>query len=132
MTIPDMQYPYLAPTRLQEAIALRDTPAHARPTDCRLPIPYDRIAAFCREHNIAWLALFGSVIRDDFTPESDIDIIADFLPHARPGLKFYSDMPDALSEMFGGRRVDLREPISLSKYFIDEVLDEAEVIYVAQ
>ena len=132
MTIPDMQYPYLAPTRLQEAIALRDTPAAARPTDCRLPVPYDRIADFCREHNIAWLALFGSVIRDDFTPESDIDIIADFLPHARPGLNFYSDMPDALSEMFGGRRVDLREPISLSKYFIDEVLDEAEVIYVAQ
>lgn len=132
MTIPDMQYPHLAPTRLQEAIALRDTPANARPTDCRLPIPYDRIADFCREHNIAWLALFGSVIRDDFTPESDIDIIADFLPDAGPGLKFYSDMPASLSEMFGGRRVDLREPISLSKYFIDEVLDEAEVIYVAQ
>ena len=78
------------------------------------------------------MALFGSVIREDFTPESDIDIIVDFLPCASPGLKFYSDMPDALSEMFGGRRVDLREPVSLSKYFIDEALDEAEVIYVAQ
>ena len=132
MTIPDMRYPHLAPSRLQEAIALQDTPAADRPTDCRLPIPYDRIAAFCREHGIAWLALFGSVIRDDFAPESDIDIIVDFLPGASHGLKFYSDMPDALSEMFGGRRVDLREPVSLSKYFIDEVLDEAEVIYVAQ
>ena len=127
-----MRYPHLAPSRLQEAIALQDTPAAERPTDCRLPVPYDRIADFCREYNIAWLALFGSVIRDDFTHESDIDIVLDFLPGRLPGLKFYWDMPNALSEMFGGRRVDIRTPRSLSKYFMDEVLYEAEVIYVAQ
>ncbi len=118
----------MVPARLQEAKAAR---WQERESDARIEIPYERVAEFCRRYNISWFALFGSVIRDDFTPESDVDVLVDFLPGPLPGLKFYWDMPNELSEMLGGRKVDLHTPESLSKYFVREVLDEAEVVYVA-
>ena len=124
----------MTPARLSEyheheAVARQ---GHARHSDARIDVPYERIADFCRRYNLAWLALFGSVIRDDFMPESDVDVLVDFLPDLPlPGLKFYWDMPNELSEMFGGRKVDLHTPDSLSKYFVQEVLEEAEVVYVA-
>ena len=121
----------MTPTRLHEYEA-EACQGHTPRTDARIAIPYERIADFCRRYNLAWLALFGSVIRDDFTPESDIDVLVDFLPELPlPGLKFYWDMPNELSKMFGGRKVDLHTPEDLSKYFVQEVLEEAEVIYVA-
>ncbi len=76
------------------------------------------------------MALFGSVVRDDFTPESDVDVLVEFEPGCTPGLAFFSDLPDELSDIFG-RRVDLNTAQSLSPYFRQEVLEEAETIYVS-
>ena len=96
----------------------------------RIDIPHERIADFCQRYNIRRMALFGSVIRDDFTPESDVDVLVEFGPGRTPGLKFFGEIPDELSEIVG-RKVDLNTAGDLSRYFRDEVLAEAEDIYVA-
>lgn len=88
-----------------------------------------RVADFCRRHRIRRLALFGSVLRDDFRPESDLDVLVVFEPGARTGLAFF-DMQDELSEI-AGRRVDLNTPGFLHPRFRDQVIREAEDIYVA-
>lgn len=88
-----------------------------------------RITAYCEAKHIQQLALFGSALRDDFTDNSDIDVLVQFMPGHTPGLAFFT-MQDELSELLG-RPVDLHTPASLSKYFRDEVLAEAEPIYVA-
>lgn len=98
-------------------------------TRARIPIPYDEIAAFCQRHRIRTLALFGSVLRDDFTDASDVDVLVEFEPDVRMGWKFF-DLQDELSEILG-RRVDLNTILDLSPYFRDEVTREAEVQYVA-
>ena len=95
----------------------------------RIEIPHDRIVDFCRRHHIRCLALFGSVLRDDFTSASDVDMLVEFEPGKTPGFAFFR-MQDELSEIIG-RRVDLNTPKELSKYFRDEVLAEAEDLYVA-
>lgn len=95
----------------------------------RIHIPQAEIEAFCRKHHIRRLALFGSVLRDDFTDESDIDVLVEFEPGHVPGLAFFS-MQDELAEILG-RDVDLNTPGFLSPYFRDEVLSEAEEYYVA-
>jgi len=94
-------------------------------------IPFDRevIAAFCRSHHVRRLAFFGSVLRDDFTPVSDIDVLVEFEPGHVPGLAFFS-MERELTEILG-RKVDLNTPGFLSRYFRDQVLAEAETQYVA-
>lgn len=92
-------------------------------------ISHERIAEFCRRHHIRRLALFGSVLRDDFAPDSDVDVLVEFDPGARTGLKFFT-MQQELSDILG-RRVDLNTPQSLSKYFRDEILSHAEVQYDA-
>ena len=94
----------------------------------RIDLPHDRIADFCRRHRIKRLALFGSVIRDDFTPDSDVDVLVEFEPRSTPGFAFAS-MEEELSQILG-RKVDLNTTRSLSKYFRDEVLAEAEDLYV--
>ena len=99
------------------------------PGRARIEIPHERIADFCRRRHIRWLALFGSVLRDDFRPDSDVDILVQFEPGIRLGFAFF-DVQEELSQMIG-RRVDLRTPRELSKYFRDEVLAEAEDVYVA-
>lgn len=86
------------------------------------------IAAFCRRHQIRKMSLFGSVIREDFTPNSDIDVIVEFKPNTRVGFRFVT-IADELSDLLG-RKVDLHTPNSLSLYFRDEVLREALPIYV--
>jgi predicted nucleotidyltransferase len=93
----------------------------------RIEIPRERVADFCRRHHIRWLALFGSVLRDDFNPSSDVDVLVEFKPGKTPGFAFIG-MQDELSALVG-RRVDLRTPRELSKYFRDEVLAEAEELY---
>ena len=98
-------------------------------TRARIAIPTAEIEAFCRRHHIRRLALFGSVIRDDFTPDSDIDVLVEFEPGNSPGYAFFG-MQDELSDLLG-RQVDLNTPQDLSKYFRDEVLAEAESLYVA-
>ena len=95
----------------------------------RIDIPEDRLAEFCRRNHIKRLALFGSVLREDFTPQSDIDVLVEFEPDARIGLRFFA-LEQELSEIFG-RKVDLNTPGFLSNYFRDEVLAEAEVYYDA-
>lgn len=95
----------------------------------RIDIPKNEIAEFCRRNHIRRLALFGSVLRDDFTPDSDVDVLVEFEPDARVGLRFFT-LEQELSEILG-RRVDLNTPGFLSKYFRDEVLAEAEVQYDA-
>ncbi len=95
---------------------------------CKIPIPEDLIADFCHRHDILRLAVFGSVLRDDFSPESDVDVLVEFKPGARTGLAFVG-MQDELSEILG-RRVDLNTPECLSPYFCKEVLAEAETIHV--
>ena len=95
----------------------------------RLSIPKPELAAFCRAHGIRRLAIFGSALRDDFGPESDIDVLVEFAPGRVPGLLGIAGMEIELSPLFGGRKVDLRTPEDLSRYFRQEVLDTAEVQY---
>src|SRR5574340_21419 len=95
----------------------------------RIDIDHEKIAEFCRRHHIRRLSLFGSVLRDDFTPESDVDVLVEFEPGHVPGLAFFA-MERELSQLIG-RSVDLNTPGFLSDYFRREVLEEAEVQYVA-
>jgi hypothetical protein len=95
----------------------------------RIDIPKDKIAEFCRHNQIRRLALFGSVLRDDFASESDVDVLVEFEPGTRVGLRFFG-MERELSEILG-HKVDLNTPGFLSKYFRDEVIAEAEVLYDA-
>ncbi len=94
-----------------------------------IEIPRDQIEVFCRANGIRRLALFGSVLRGDFRPDSDVDVLVEFQPGVRVGLALIR-MQDELSAIFG-HTVDLSTPGSLSKYFRAEVLDEAEALYVA-
>ncbi len=95
----------------------------------RIEVPKEKIADFCRRHYIVKLSFFGSVLRDDFTPESDVDVLVEFDPAHIPGLMRFVGMELELSEILG-RKVDLNTPKSLSRYFRDEVLAEAQVQYV--
>jgi len=97
---------------------------------CRkINLPSDMLPEFCRRHKIRRLALFGSVLRDDFRPESDVDVLVEFEKDVRVGLKFF-DIERELSEMMG-RKVDLNTPGFLSKYLRSQILSEAEDQYVA-
>lgn len=97
----------------------------------KVPINVAELTVFCRKHGVARLSLFGSVLRSDFDPSrSDVDVLVEFLPRVRTGLFKLMEMQAALSEMFG-RDVDLSTPGSLSKYFRDEALASAKVLYDA-
>ena len=97
----------------------------------RIDMPKEEIAAFCRRHHIQRMALFGSVLRDDFTPESDIDVLVEFAPGKTPGLAFIT-MQDELSEIFG-QRVDMHtfSGIERSRNWVlrKEILNSAEIQY---
>ncbi|MBI3812409.1 MAG: nucleotidyltransferase family protein [Nitrospirae bacterium] len=95
----------------------------------KIDIPKDKITDFCRKHHIRKLALFGSVLRKDFRPGSDVDVLVEFEPGHVPGLAFFS-MEEELSKILG-YKVDLNTPQFLSRYFRDAVVNEAEVQYVA-
>jgi predicted nucleotidyltransferase len=95
----------------------------------KIAIDRDAIATFCRRHHVRRLALFGSVLREDFAPGSDVDVLVEFEAGHVPGLAFF-DMERELSELLG-RKVDLNTPGFLSRYFRDRVLAEAENQYVA-
>jgi uncharacterized protein len=94
-----------------------------------ISLPDDRLAEFCRNNYIAKLSLFGSVVREDFRPDSDVDVLVEFEEGHTPGFLGLARMEKELSEMLGGRKVDLRTPHDLSRYFRDEVLDAAVVQY---
>lgn len=95
----------------------------------KITIQKEKIAGFCRKHHIRKLGLFGSVLRDDFGRESDVDVLVEFEPGYVPGLAFFA-MEKELSELLG-RRVDLNTPNFLSRYFREAVLAEAETHYDA-
>ena len=96
----------------------------------RIPIkmPKEQLAQFCETYHIRRISLYGSALRDDFSENSDIDILIDFEPGVKAGLLKMARMENELSDMLG-RKVDLRTPGDLSRYFRQEVLDSAEVEY---
>jgi hypothetical protein len=96
----------------------------------RIHMPEEALAAFCRKHRVSKLALFGSVLRDDFRPDSDVDVLVEFEPGARAGFLKLAGMELELGAMLG-RKVDLRTPGELSRYFRDEVLASAEVQFAS-
>lgn len=96
----------------------------------RFTIPQETLADFCSRNRIRRLALFGSVLREDFGPHSDIDVLVEFDPNASVGLIRLAGMELELGEAVG-RRVDLNTPRSISPYFRDRVLSEAVTQYVA-
>lgn len=97
-------------------------------TTARIEIPHERIADFCRRNHIRKLSLFGSVVRDDFKPDSDVDVLVEFEPGHTPGLQFFA-MQTELSQILG-RPVDLNTPHWLSPRFLDEVEREQVPVYV--
>lgn len=92
-----------------------------------IEIPEPAIQDFCQRHHIQVLALFGSVLREDFRDDSDVDILVQFLPGKTPGFQIVM-MQDELTQLFG-KVVDLRTPAELSRYFRDRVLSEAYILY---
>ncbi len=94
-----------------------------------LDVPGEAVAGLCRRHHIRKLAFFGSVLRDDFGPHSDVDVLIEFEPGHEPGFFGLFDIEQELSSTLGGRKVDLRTQRDLSRYFRDEVIAGARVWY---
>ncbi len=92
--------------------------------------PVAAIAEICRRYGVQRLSLFGSILRDDFTDVSDVDLLVEFLPQTRIGLIGLANMEAELGECIG-RRVDLRTPAELSRYFRDEVVAHARTLHAA-
>lgn len=90
----------------------------------------DALRQFCERNHVARLALFGSVLRDDFRPDSDIDVLIEFLPNHVPGYIGLAGMQFQLQDILG-REVDLRTAPEMSRFFRDQVQAEAEVLYAA-
>ena len=93
-----------------------------------IEVPREKIADFCRRHHIRKLSLFGSILHDEFRPDSDIDVLVEFEPGHVPGLELIR-IQDELSMLFGGRSVDLVTPKFLNHRIRDRVLSEMEVQY---
>lgn len=96
-----------------------------------IEIPEEQLAAFCQRNNILRLSLFGSILRDDFGPESDVDFLVEFEPGKTPSLLTMAGLEIELSQMLG-RKVDLRTPGDLSRYFRDEVVRGAALQYALE
>lgn len=88
------------------------------------------LGSFCQRHGLARLSLFGSILRDDFGLESDIDVLVEFLPHVRPTLLDLGGMQQELCDLFG-RQVDLKTPEFLSPMIRERVQREAQLQYAA-
>src|SRR4051812_47345203 len=90
----------------------------------------EKIGDFCRRHGVRRLSVFGSILRDDFSPDSDVDVLVEFHPGVRASLFDIGGMLMDLREMLA-RAVDLRPPGDLSRYFRDDVLAKARPLYAA-
>jgi len=99
-------------------------------TRMNLKIPKKQLNEFCKKNHITKLSLFGSALRDDFGSDSDVDMLVEFSPEARVGLVGFAGLELELSEILG-RKVALNTPDSVSKYYREKVLAEAEVQYDA-
>jgi hypothetical protein len=97
----------------------------------RVSFDRERMAQLCREYRILKLALFGSVLRDDFGPTSDIDVLVEFEPGHVPGFFGLHRIECEIAALFGNRRVDLLTFRSLNPHLRDRILSEAEVQYAA-
>ena len=95
-----------------------------------IEIPDDWLAGYCRKHHVRRLSLFGSVLRDDFGPDSDIDVLVELEPGARAGLIRLAGMELELGDLLG-RKVDLNTPGFISPHFRERVLSQARVLYDA-
>lgn len=93
-----------------------------------MTVDRQRLAEFCRRHHIRKLALFGSVLRDDFRPDSDVDVLVEFEPGQVIGLRVI-DIEDELSQILGGHKVDMVRKKYLNRHIRDRVLASAEVQY---
>jgi predicted nucleotidyltransferase len=87
------------------------------------------IAKLCQRNGIRKLALFGSVLTDRVSESSDIDVLVEFQPHERVGFFRLADMETELKQLLGGRKIDLRTPMDLSRHFRDEVVQNAQIVY---
>lgn len=96
--------------------------------NARIDVPQQKIAAFCRQNRIRKLALFGSVLRDDFTSDSDVDVLVELEPGAQVGLITLAGMEIELSRLLG-RQAELHTVKGLNPHFRNQVLDAAEVQY---
>jgi predicted nucleotidyltransferase len=92
-------------------------------------VSQEHIADFCRRHHIRKLALFGSVLRTDFRPDSDVDVLVEFEAGHTPGFFRLASMESELSQFLAGRKADVRTAEDLSQYFRSDVLASAETIY---
>jgi hypothetical protein len=97
----------------------------------RISLPKEIVAEFCKRHHIRKLALFGSVLREDFRADSDVDVLVEFEPGHTVGLLRMAGLEMELSQVLG-RKVDLRTPAELSRYFRDEVARTSEVQYAQE
>lgn len=93
----------------------------------KLCLNRERLAAICRSYHVRRLAVFGSALRDDFRPDSDVDVLIEFDPVRRPGMEDLYELEQELSAAFGGRKVDMVNPKYLNRRIRNRVLDEAEV-----
>ena len=99
--------------------------------NANITLPKDKLASFCKKHHILKLSLFGSVLRDDFGANSDVDVLVEFEAGHVPSFFRLFDMEDELSGILGGRKVDIRTPEDLSRYFRQKVVAAAVVQYAA-
>ena len=97
-------------------------------TKPRIQVSRQELAAFCRKHHIQKLSFFGSVLRDDFKPDSDVDVLVEFVPGRTPGLEIV-DIEQELSRLLGARQVDIVNPKWLNRRLKKRVLASAEVQY---
>jgi predicted nucleotidyltransferase len=94
----------------------------------KIDVPKEELAAFCRRNHIRRLAFFGSALRDDFTPESDMDVLVEFEPGARVGLITLAGMEIELTRLLG-HTAEMHTVKGLNPHFRDAVLEQAEVQY---
>ncbi len=96
-----------------------------------IALPKDKLTTFCEKHHIVKLSLFGSVLRNDFQADSDVDVLVEFEAGHTPSFFRLFDMEDELSTLLGGRKADIRTPEDLSRYFRQKVVATAVVQYAA-
>ena len=97
----------------------------------QIAVPREILADLCRRWSIQRLSFFGSVLRNDFTPDSDIDVLVEFMPGEEPGLIAFSALQSELEDLFGGRSVDLVTPGFLHNAFRERIRRDAVVQYAA-
>ncbi len=98
-------------------------------TVAQIEVPESAVTGLCNRYGIRRLALFGSVLTDRFASNSDVDVLVEFRPGERVGFFRLAEIEDELSRLLGGRKIDLRTPGDLSRYFREEVMQSARVVY---